>query len=153
MKRFMPLSLAIHMSLIFYVAAMDPETKPEKVEVEIELAGNEDKASKNGRDVKVIEQLEGPGEKVESKNYYWGIGISGDYYLSKLGYVYLIKYVYGGYSAESAGLLPGDNIIKVNGKSPLDEDISGSGPGGLILEIIRDGRTLTFKLQRVKVLY
>jgi C-terminal processing protease CtpA/Prc len=145
MKRFIPVSLALHLGVLAFVTSMEPQSLQDKVE--IELTGDGDKA---GRDVNVIENVQENGDEAsEKKNYYYGIGVSGYY---KNG-AYIIEQVYSGYSAESAGLRSGDMIELVNGLSPMLEDISGNGPRELELTILRNGLQILIKTRRVKVFY
>lgn len=123
----------------------------EKVEVTIEENNSGDKKVSNGRDVQIKELGTGAGET--PKSYYWGIGVSGEYGYSPVGFAYRISEVYKGYAADSVGLLPGDYIFEVNGGSPAVNDISGDGPLKLVLQIYRNGVIMQVNTERTKIWY
>lgn len=146
MKRFISLSLALHLAALFYVAGMEPKPLQDKIEIEV-TEGNK----QTGKDVQVIENVQDEVDATpkEKTSYYYGIGVSGYYSQG----VYHIEKVYSGYSAESALLKPGDVVILVNGVSPMLEDISGDSPKELWLTILRNGQQILIKTRRVKVYY
>lgn len=146
MKRFIPISLALHLAALFYVAGMEPKPLQDKIEIEVTESHNNP-----GRDVQVIENIQDEGDATpkEKTSYYYGIGVSGYYSQG----VYHIEKVYSGYSAESALLLAGDVVKLVNGVSPMLEDISGDGPKELWLTVLRNGQQILIKTRRVKVWY
>ena len=95
--------------------------------------------------------------KEQTENAYVGIGITISE--DEEGQGFLILEVQPGSGAQEVGLLPGDIIISAQGEST--QGISTSqlrnlirGPEGTMaeLEILRDGRTLSFQVERRQIL-
>lgn len=159
MIRYIIISTLVHVLCVVAISLkVKQETKPQGEEattvtlVEPKSTGNKSGA---GRDVQVIEMNPaGKGTKRESEKFYWGVGIGGDYAKLETGtMVYKVNTVYGGYTADAAGILPGDLIYSVNGRGLESEDISGDGPARLMLGIIRDNQFIMITLDRTKVYY
>lgn len=114
-------------------------------------SGQSDMLENNAFDVQVIELSPEQGDepKEEPKNFYWGLGISGEFKADG----YEIHQIYRGYPAEAAGLLVNDIIAQVNGQDPWIHGISGDGPALLKLVILRNKILLTILVNRGKIYY
>lgn len=152
MKKALLASLILHLLPLIFIG---PKIMEEIAAEKAQSTGGSDKNEKKttGYDVQVIEQIPGGDMKKEIKNFYYGLGISGEYVNTALGQVYQIATVYAGYNGEAAGLMAGDYIVTVNGSSPVVNDISGDGPKDLILVVVRGNITLTVITKRGRVLY
>lgn len=148
MKKYLTISLILHLSTLFFIN-LPANEKQDPIDITIEENSNQ-KAS--GRNVQVKEVGDN-GEGDAPKNHYWGIGVSGEYTYSPVGFSYHIKEVYKGYSAEFSGIRIGDFIFSVNGGSPAMNDISGDGPAKLVLQIYRNGVIMSINTERVRVYF
>lgn len=146
MKKYLAVSLILHLSLLLIA----PISKKDQDKVEVTLDQGKSEQIK-GRDVQIKDLGDGPGEK--PKNYYWGIGITGQTTECSGILGYYIYEVHSGYSADLAGLWVGDCIISVNGQPLTISDISGDKPLKLVLQFYRNGVIMTVYTERTKVWY
>ncbi len=92
--------------------------------------------------------------KINSLGEYSGIGIQTNFYNQKL----IIHQVYEGFAADKASIRVGDEIVKIDDtsiKSFTDEQVQsllkGAAESAVKLDIIRQGKALTFNLKREKI--
>jgi hypothetical protein len=150
--RYFIISLLIH--LMFLVFTFKQPEKPTKVDVTVRGGqGSQNQDELNSTTVDIIPKDEGGSDK-KPVGFYYGLGIVGEYRSFQDGSVgYLINEVVTGYNGEAAGLQVGDVILLVNGENPMMNDISGSEPKALTLNVLRGKVILVILTERGKVLY
>lgn len=112
--------------------------------------GGKDEGGNGQYAVEVIEVNKGSGEGDNQKleKFYYGIGVSVLYDVRG----YLIKEVFSGYSAEEAGILKGDLITHVDGKSIGGyNDIRGEDEKIIVLTVVRNNDIMFIAVKRVKI--
>lgn len=94
--------------------------------------------------------------KIRREGEYAGIGVS--VYYGKQGIV--IDEIYEGFSADKNKLKAGDLITEINGQSlkglerdQLSELLKGAPNSTVDIQVLRQNKTLTFKVKREKVIY
>jgi C-terminal processing protease CtpA/Prc len=93
----------------------------------------------------------GISDAKKKKNGYWGIGIEMEMFYNSGANPgsQKISLVSPGWSADRAGLIPGDIILDANGLAPgIIDVIRGEGPGHLVLRVMRGTNIFEIQLDR-----
>lgn len=160
-RRYLFLSFVIH----FAALAIWVKAHPQSSNQAPESSSNQkqQRATKKrefpGSIIDIVPQYnQGLKPKKELKNFFWGIGVTCnqlfEHYPNGLFWVIKVNIVHQGYSAEEAGLVPGDEIYLIDNKPiTVENEIAGKQPRKMVLTILRGNSTLIKSVERVKVYF
>lgn len=128
------------------------------IEIELMPVGGSDQGAIADNSPILDKALPTEVKEEKPKKGYWGIGIEVDPFyhvtVTDRGIFngWNITRVPGGYPADDIGLRVGDILITVDGQ-PLStfRDVRGTGPDKVTFEVYRDGRILSFTVNRAFV--
>ena len=152
MKKYIILSLAIHLALVFF------SFKASKAQDEAKQEEKKNQAfyPKEERIIEIVDQVTTEATKPEpKKEFYWGIGIYSVSNTTSTGAVMLrVTSVVSGYAAETAGIRIDDIIISIDDQDMTEtNNIRGDKPRRMVLTVVRNGATIRITLERTKVYF